>query len=360
VLWFFGVVGTAVIFALLSLRGERKRAEYVAAAMTALDEPPAGSLPPVTIVVPVTRATPASAETLRLLAAQEYPSFELLIVAPDAESLTPGILPRSVKVVLAGDVGPSSFLRAGGRAARRGSEVFAFAAPSGLVSPRWLRALVAPLDDRRLGATTGFRWYTPDPPAFWPLIRSAWNAVIAGRLGPGANGFAWDGSLAISKSTYFAVRLHEGWSDLAAAVRDARLYIAFAPGAMVAYPGRTTAREFLAQARCEMSHARRHYGRLWWSMLVSHIFYCGAMVAAAVAIARGNRGAEWAIVVLFGLWMLKGANRATLAKAQLLDWKTWFDRYSWTTTFWVPLVMWVWLYVLVSSLFDSNRDSTGR
>jgi hypothetical protein len=48
--------------------------------------------------------------------------------------------------------------------------------------------------------------------------------------------------------------------------------------------------------------------------------------------------------------MLKGANRATLAKAELPDQQGWFTRYSWTQTFWVPVATWVWLYVLIASV----------
>ena len=75
-----------------------------------------------------------------------------------------------------------------------------------------------------------------------------------------------------------------------------------------------------------MAQARRYLPRLWWTTLAAHTIYCGAMVAAIIAIAQGSRGAEWALVVQFGLGMLKGVNRATLAKAQLLEHKTWFDR----------------------------------
>jgi hypothetical protein len=49
--------------------------------------------------------------------------------------------------------------------------------------------------------------------------------------------------------------------------------------------------------------------------------------------------------------MLKGANRATLAKAELPEQQGWFARYSWTQTLWVPLATWVWLYVLIASAF---------
>ena len=131
--------------------------------------------------------------------------------------------------------------------------------------------------------------------------------------------------------------------------------IAFAPGAMVACISRATSGQFVRQARREMAQAREYLPRLWWSALLTHFIYCGAMMAAIIASARGNRGAEWALVIQFGLGMLKGANRATLAKAELPHLQTWFDRYSWTHTVWVPLASWVWLYVLIASAIADDR-----
>jgi hypothetical protein len=52
---------------------------------------------------------------------------------------------------------------------------------------------------------------------------------------------------------------------------------------------------------------------------VAHFFYCGGMAAAIAASIRGSRGAEWVLVAQLGLGMLKGVNRATLAKAELPD-----------------------------------------
>jgi cellulose synthase/poly-beta-1,6-N-acetylglucosamine synthase-like glycosyltransferase len=365
VLWFWIFVGPALILAALSLRGERTRAAYVAERMSALDDPAPQPLPRVTVIVPLNHPTPALAGMLRSLAAQDYPDFELLVVAPGADSLPPGVaLPSMVKVALSAARGRIPLLLAGVRASRRRSEVFAFAASSGQVSTLWLRALVTPLSDPGVGASTGFRWYTPEPPAFWPLMRSVWNGVIAGRLGPGANDFAWGGAMAISKEAFFQARLHEGWTGaerddlaLARAMHDSKRRIAFAPGALSACGGTSTARQFLAQARREMDLARRHFPRAWRYGLLAHMIYCGAMLAAAVASVRGSRGAEWALVVQFGLGMLKGANRATLARAGLPQCQAWFDRHSWTHTFWVPLATWVWLYVLISSAFGRNSGS---
>jgi glycosyl transferase family 2 len=357
VLCFWAFIAPAVVLAILALRGERTRAEYVASRLAELDEP-LQPLPAVTLIVPVTHSYESLGETLRSLALQDYPDYEMIVAVPDAGYIPPAALAPAVKVALTGETARASLLMAGIRAARRRSEVFAFAGPGGLVSKSWLRALVAPLEEEGAGVSTGFRWYAPEPPTFWSLLQSVWNAVIAGRLGPGPNDFAWAGAMAIAKELFFQLRVPESWAgplreDLALSqlIKESGRRIAFAPGAMVACTARATAGQFLRQARREMAEARRILPTLWWSGLLTHIIYCGAMLAAIVGSARGNRGAEWALVVQFGLGMLKGANRATLAKAELPKQQTWFIRYGWTHTFWVPLATWVWLFVLIASAF---------
>jgi len=84
------------------------------------------------------------------------------------------------------------------------------------------------------------------------------------------------------------------------------------------------------------------------------------MAAALIASARGHRGAEWALVVQLGLGMLKGANRATLAKAELPQYETWFKRYGWVHTMWVPLATWIWLWALIFSAFTNRIQWRGR
>src|SRR5712691_287343 len=118
------------------------------------------------------------------------------------------------------------------------------------------------------------RCYAPEPPAFWPLVQSVWNSVIAGRLGPGENDFAWGGAMAITKEIFQQARVTEYWAGeerddlaLAAAMRDSGLSIAFAPGAVVVCGGRATARQFFRQARREMALARAGLPQLWWTAL---------------------------------------------------------------------------------------------
>jgi cellulose synthase/poly-beta-1,6-N-acetylglucosamine synthase-like glycosyltransferase len=369
VFWFWFFAGPALALALLSLRGERKRAAYVAERVSL---PSHAVLPTVTVIVPVKGPDSGLRENLAALDSQDYPHYELIVVAHTAADIPAGVLPPQAHIVLAHADEPGTGekvlnLRTAVRFARRDSQVFAFADSDGRVSRTWLRALAAPLADERVGASTGYRWYLPEPPDFWSLLRSVWDAVIAGTFGPGPNAFAWGGSMAIRRETFYAIRVPDFWQQtvsddyaLSDAVRRAGLEIVFAPGALAVSAGRAGARDFLKWARRQMTITRVYRPRLWWTALAAHVFYCGGMAAAIIASIRGSRGAEWVLVAQLSIGMLKGVNRATLAKAQLPDYKAWFDRHAWVHTLWVPLATWTWLIVLAASAFGNRIDWRGN
>src|ERR1017187_8118915 len=80
------------------------------------------------------------------------------------------------------------------------------------------------MTDTRVGASTGYRWYAPEPPDFWSLMRSVWDAVIGGTFSSGSNAFAWGGSMAIRRETFHAIRVPDFWRDTVSddyALRDA-------------------------------------------------------------------------------------------------------------------------------------------
>ncbi len=358
--WFWFFAGPALALAAFALRGERKRAQFVAERL-ALDSGPI--TPPASLIASLEGPDDSLRENLAVLAAQDYPSYELILAARTAADIPPDVLPSRVLVVLAGHDRPESRARsenllAGVQACRKQSEILAFADAYGHVSRHCLRALVAPLSGANVGASTGFCWFAPDPPDFWSLLRSVWTAPIMGLLGPAGNPFAWAGSLAIQKEIFFELRIPASWREsisesgpLTRALRGARLRIAFAPGAVAAFTGRTTMRAFLDWGRRQMALARQYVPRLWWQALVSHFFYCGGMAAAIIASLKGFRGAEWVLVTQLGLGMLKGVNRATLAKAELPDEEAWFKRHAWVHALWAPVATWVWLGILTASAF---------
>ncbi|MGO9260107.1 MAG: glycosyltransferase [Bryobacteraceae bacterium] len=360
--WYWFFVAPALLLAFLSLRGERKRAAYVE---RRLAENPA-KLPPASVIVPVKGPDEGLSENLAALAALDYPDYELIVVARSAGDIPPVILPSRIKIVLAEGADRETGekvqnLTAAVRAARKRSRILAFADSDGRPTPRWLRALAAPLAEEGVGASTGFRWFTPVPPGFWSLLRSVWDAVSAGLLGPGDNPFAWGGAMAIRKDLFFEARVPEYWkgavSDdcaLSAAVHAAGLRIAYAPGALTPCFESCTARRFFSWARRQLTIIRVYRPDLWRQALVAHIFYCGGMAASAIASFRGSRLAEWALIAQLSPGMLKGFNRAILAKAALPEHEAWFRRHSWVHALWTPLATWMWLGALAASAYGNS------
>ncbi len=367
--WFWCFAGPALLLGLLSLRGERRRAAYV---ISAARVPPVHAEARSTVIVPVKGLEEGLAENLASLASLDYPDYELIVVARAVEDIPGGVVPAQARVVVAGEGDPETSekinnLLAAVRAARASSEIFAFADSDGRVSPGWLRALAAPLAEAGVGASTGYRWHLPDPPDFWSLLRSVWNAVIAGGLGPGDNAFAWGGAMAIRRDTFERVRVAEAWkgsvSDdyaLSSAVHAAGQKIAYAPGALVASTDHARAREFFGWIRRQMLITRVYRPRLWWTGFLAHVFYCGSMAACLALVVRGSLLAEYVLVVQLFLGMLKGAQRASLAKIAMPQYARWFKRYGWVHTWWTPLATWVWLYSFLVSAFGNTIRWRGR
>ena len=368
-LWFWLLMGPAIALAVLSLRGEWSRARYVEERLAAA--PPAG-LPRATVIIPVKGDDENLRDNLASFANLDYPDYELLITARTAADIPPGVLPNGVKLILDNAAQPGASekiqnLNGALRLSRRTSQVFAFADSDGQAPRGWLRALVEPLLDDSVGASTGYRWYLPTPPDFWSLMRSVWNAAIASTLGPGDAPFAWGGSMALRRDRILDLRIQELWNlwvsdDYAVteAVHAAGLRIAFAPGAVVAATEHLTAAEFFRWTRRQMIITRVYNPRLWWTGLLAHVIYCAGMAAAVAASIAGDRLAEWALIAQLSPGMLKGSNRAVLAKAELPQFKQWFDRHGWVHTWFVPIATWLWLIALAGAAFTRTIHWRGR
>ncbi len=347
---------------MVGVLSQRRRERYIADELGI----PGAWTPPATVIVPVKGQDEGLRENLAALASLDYPDYELLIVAQKAADIPIGVLPAQVKVVLAHGGDQSSGekvrnLQAAVRAARKRSEVFVFADSDGRPTRRWLRALTRSLNSDGVGAVTGYRWFTPQPATFWSLMASVWNSASGGMLGPGDNPFAWGGAMAISKETFYQIRVPEFWkgtvSDdyaLAAAVHAAGLTIAYAPGALTPSFDRPACVEFFAWIRRQMTITRVYYPRLWWMGFGAHVFYCAAM---AVGIALSCLGywpalAALAVQLSCGIWL--GYRRAVQARKTLPEHDAWFRRTMWAHVALVPAATWVWLISFLSSAWSND------
>jgi ceramide glucosyltransferase len=357
------MIGLALLLGLLALAEDRARAEYAARELD-FRLPDAECLP-ASVIVPVKGTDEGLAANLRALVELDYPDYELIVVARRESDVPGGSIPIGARFMIAGDGDAGTGekinnLLAAVRAVRDESRILAFADSDGQVQQGWLRALGAPLRDPQVGASTGYRWHIPASPSFWPMLRSAWNAVIAGGFGPGNNGFVWGGAMAIRRDTFAAVRVAEYWrgavSDdfrLAEAVLDAKLRIAFAPGAMVAARDHTSPAEFFEWIVRQMKITRAYRPRLWWLGLFAHVVYCGAMVASVVI-------APPALLGQFAVGMVKGQNRAEIARSCFAEDDGWFRRNGWVYTLAVPLTTWLWLYAFLASAMSRRIVWRGR
>lgn len=366
-LWFWLLVGPALLLTAVALLPEERRAEYVRSRLAETTE----YLPQASVIVPVKGEDEGLRENLAALASLEYPDYELLIVARCADDIPGGVLPRKARIVLAHGGDPHTAekvqnLAAAVLAARKRSDVFAFADSDGRVTGRWLRALVAPLDDERVGAATGYRWFIPEGGGFWCLLRAAWDAVSYGMLGPGDCPFVWGGAMAIRKQTFVDAGVLKYWKNtvsddyaLAAAVRAAGLTVAYAPGALVPSLEHISARRLFSWVRRQMTITRVYAPRLWLLGLVAHLFYCAAM-AASLAVGCSSNSAGWwtlAAQLIPSFW--KAARRTARARESLPEYAGWFRRYGWAHVACAPLATWLWLMALVSAVFSSTIEWRG-
>lgn len=372
--WLF--VGPALLASALALRSGRRYQDFVEGEL--LGEPDPDLVPfrdPLTLILPVRGADHDLASNLRSLADQDYPDFEFLIAVRDesdpAVRIARVTLGDRFRLVVAGappdDRGEKIHnLLAAVEAARPESQAFVFADSDGQVGPEWLGNLVAGLSEEEVGAMTAFRWYFPEDGGFWPLLRSAWDSVIAGSLRDDGKNFVWGGATAIRRETFDAARVAEYWqgaiSDdyrLLHALQDSDLEVRFAPGAMVATTGACSSREFLDWAVRQMTITKVYRKPLWTAGLVAHIVYCGAMVASVAAGLLGHWIGWGALTLILVVGMAKGASRGYLGGLMFPGRAAWFDRHGWAYFWLTPIATWVWLYAFLGSAFTRKIEWRG-
>ena len=94
--------------------------------------------------------------------------------------------------------------------------------------PDWLRELVRPLADERVGAACGIRWYIPESAEWGTTVRYLWNAAAEQRRLH--YGIPWGGSLAVRRELADEAAAGTHWRQafcedvtLAPLLRDRRL-----------------------------------------------------------------------------------------------------------------------------------------
>jgi len=289
----------AAVLILLSFKSFRGGIEYLRFFKTELAKPRSEFAPFVTVIVPCRGLDDGLEENLRTLIEQNYPNYEVIFVVDDRDDPAVAVIERisgkaakkaSLIVAVKADGCSQKVenLQEAVLHAADNSDAFVFVDSDARPSSQWLRHLVAPLQDKNVGAATGYRWFISKKASFASEMRSAWNASIASALGPNVkSNFCWGGSMALRRDVFERLDMREKWrgtlSDDFAVTRTmnaAGLPITFLPQALTASVENCTWGEMLEFTTRQMKITRVYAPKLWVMSLVGSGAFNAVMIAA--------------------------------------------------------------------------------
>lgn len=174
----------------------------------------------------------------------------------------------------------------------------------------WLRELVQPMVDPRIGATTGNRWYIPHDSGWGSLVRYEWNA---GAVVPMFwHGIAWGGSVAlrasfVRDSNYRERMRHALCEDtmLFDTLRKVGLKLRFVPSILMINRESIGLRSFFRFCRRQMLISNYHSQAwaIWLHGLTSSAYYVVALASLIAAIAFGDASSAKTIGSIFFVYL---------------------------------------------------------
>lgn len=330
-MWVFYFFSAIVIWlGIISLRGGLRFASYIKAELV---KPLANYSPFASVIVPCRGNEPGLDQNLTSLFQQTYPDYEILFVVDNNNDSAVEVIEQVIrkqtsqvarKILIAGAATDSGQkvhnLREAVAQIDRRSEVLVFVDSDARPRENWLRSLVAPLADERLGAASGYRWFIPVKGGFASHLRSVWNASIASALGANRKtNFCWGGSTAIRRETFARLNLRERWrgsvSDdftLTRVLGEANLPIHFVPACLVASVGDCDLAELLEFSNRQLKITRAYAAHLWKPVLLGSAFFCLVFFGGILLVTmRALQGLFIAIplgllIVIFVLGAAKG------------------------------------------------------
>ncbi|MEP6904139.1 MAG: glycosyltransferase, partial [Actinomycetota bacterium] len=214
----------AVVLVFLSCKSFRGGIEYLNFFKRELAKLPSDFAPFVSIVAPCRGLDEDLEENLSALFRQQFPRYEVIFVVDDSEDESVPIINKliskhlsiSSKLVIAPDAVETSQkvenLREAILHVSHESKVFVFVDSDARPPENWLRNLIAPLTDEKIGAATGYRWFISKKFSFASEMRSVWNASIASALGANLkSNFCWGGSMAMRREIFEKLEIREKW-----------------------------------------------------------------------------------------------------------------------------------------------------
>jgi len=334
--------------------------------------------PKAVVVVPCKGLEDGLEENIRALCTQDYREYELIFVT---ESEMDAAYPLLSKVIKQGR--RSAWLVVAGEATGRGqkihnlvtaletlnaidrrAEVLVFADSDTRPARNWLADLIAPLEEKRVGATTGFRWYLPVQGGLLSHLLSVWSASALTLLGERSS-FSWGGATAIRRENFERLGIRERWegalSDdyvLSQAVREAGLRIKFVPACLTPTHADANFKELFEFTTRQMRITRVYAPRVWRLALVTQSLFnfamWGGFIWLFLAVIRGRATAT--LPIMLAIILLLGAAtgwvRVAVAARLLPAYRTSIFKQRWAYALLAPVSSMLYLCNLIASAWS--------
>ncbi len=326
------------------------------------------------------------AENLSALANFDYPNYEIYFAL--ASSLDPALRaieqvkaasPR-VHIVIAGPPEGCSEkvfnLRRAVEALSPEVDVLVFTDSDARFARGWLKKIVAPLQDARIGATTAYRWIIPSGAmgsgGFASALASAWNASVATLLGRAGENFCWGGGTAIRRQTFDDAQVLEAWKGASSddfamtqALENARKPIVFCPECLAPTLHPWTGKSLLEFTNRQILITRIYSLKRWGMGALAHWGYALTLLYAfAVIIISMLGGDPWTQLALITLVIpmlaaMKGALRTVAVDELLPQWKGPLKKWNWVWMTLAPVVSFLFGWNFLASLLSKRMRWRG-
>lgn len=382
IFYFFAAI--VICLGILSLRSGLGFANYVREELT---RKPSGYFPFVSVIAPCRGLEDGLRENLSALFKQDYPAYEIVFVTDRADDPSLPVIEKTIqdeivhgiatRIVIAGEARGSGQkvhnLREAVTTVDSRGEVLVFVDSDGRPHSEWLKTLVAPLADERIGAATGYRWFIPMEGGFASYLRSVWNASITSALGPNRNrNFCWGGSTAIRRSAFEKLAITDAWrgtvSDdfaMTRVLQKAKLPIHFVPACLVPSFDGCTMKELLEFSNRQLKITRVYSPHLWkplllGSLLFTLVFFGGlALIIVRAAIGLNSVLPLVLVLLIFLLGAAKAYIRLTAVAAALGGYQKQISRSLWAHLLLWPLASVLFLWNAVAAGFSRRIEWRG-
>lgn len=255
--------------------------------------------PPAAVILCLRGADPFLAATLRALLDQDYPCYELWVVVDGRRDPAWGLAETAVRASGATNVTITALTERRSTCSLTCSGFVQAVTPllhthevvvsvdADVVPHRtWLRELVAPLADPRVGGATGNRWYWPARFTWGALVRYFWDAPAVAQMV--CYGIPWAGSLALRSEVVRQCGLLDLWGH--ALVHDVPLFqalrrygwrVEFVPSVLMVNRETIPLTDFFVWVQRQLLLPRLYHPR-WWA-IVGHALAVTLLPGALLA-----------------------------------------------------------------------------